>query len=83
MTRRDSCYLIGSRASKLTTTQAYTAWHALAHKLIAMGEMDMPKYRTVVQAIRQSTIESKRDSQPRSEVKPNVKSKGKKKGGCK
>jgi hypothetical protein len=60
MTRRDQCYLVGRRASFLVGAQAATAWSALAQRLEAMSEMDIPKFRDLLTAIRTATIVARR-----------------------
>jgi hypothetical protein len=56
MTRRDQCYLVGKRAARLKRRQAATAWLQLAYMLQEMGELDIPKYRHLIRAIRRATI---------------------------
>lgn len=60
ITRRDRCYLIGLRASRLDPTQAAAAWASLASRLVDMGEEDIPKFRPLLEAIRTSTIHARR-----------------------
>jgi hypothetical protein len=55
MTRRDQCYFVGRRASFLAQAQA-AMWAALAHRVEAMAEMDIPKFRDLINAIRSATI---------------------------
>lgn len=59
MTRRDKCYLVGKRASLLTPDEACTAWQIFSLKVQAMEEMDIPKFRDLIAAVRTSTIISK------------------------
>lgn len=60
--RRDRIYFVGLRAGKLSARQAATAWFSLARQLEEMGEMDLPKYRNVIDAIRSATIAGKQCS---------------------
>jgi len=60
LTRRDRCYLLGRRASFLTGRKAAQAWRVLAHKVEAMGDMDMPKFMDLLVAIRTATIIGRR-----------------------
>jgi hypothetical protein len=60
LTRRDRCYLFGRRAVRLTPPQAAEAWYALAEKVEAMGEKDVPKFNDVLIAFRVATVRSKR-----------------------
>lgn len=57
--RRDRIYFVGLRAGKLELTQAAAAWYYLAGRLEGMGDMDVPKYRDLVHAIRSATIAGK------------------------
>lgn len=59
-TRRDTCYLIGKRASLLTAGEAATAWSVLSQHLIQMGEIDLPKFKHLLAAIRTATVQGKR-----------------------
>lgn len=56
MTRRDACYFVGRRAGKLHPVRAAIAWEALARRLEALGDQDIPKFKDLLTAIRQSTI---------------------------
>lgn len=61
MTRRDQCYLVGRRAKKIENLAvAANAWSKLADKLIAMGEMDVPKFRHLLHAIRRSHLDAEK-----------------------
>lgn len=61
MTRRDKCYLVGRRASKLTPLQAAKAWAYLAWKVESFGEADVPKFNDLIWAIRNGTLVAKWD----------------------
>jgi hypothetical protein len=61
LTRRDRCYLFARRASRLTPPQAAEAWYALADKVEAMGEMDVPKFNDLLIAFRVATLRGKRE----------------------
>lgn len=59
-TRRDMCYLIGKRASKLTPPQMVAAWQMLARQLEdRLAEMDVPKFRDLLALVRAATIRAK------------------------
>lgn len=60
MTRRDKCHLIARRAAKLSSPQAVIAWMSLAQSLDEFGEMDMPKFKHLLRAIRVATINASR-----------------------
>lgn len=55
-TRRDKCHLAGIRAARLTPEQAARAWAYLAGLLDDMGTIDVPKFKHLFSAIRESTI---------------------------
>lgn len=59
MTRRDKVFLVGKRATKLSKNQSAWAWHVLASQLELFGDMDMPKFRQLLRAIRVATIAGK------------------------
>lgn len=59
-TRRDLCFVIGRRASRLTPPAAAKAWESLARQLEAMGSRDVPKFADVASAIRTATIAARR-----------------------
>jgi hypothetical protein len=46
--------------SELTPEQSDKAWHNLAGAMRAMGEMDIPKFETLLTAIRTATIYGKK-----------------------
>lgn len=54
--RRDLLDVIGRRMARLTPDQAVVAWAELARRVEALGEMDLPKFKHLVQAIRSATI---------------------------
>lgn len=54
--RRDECYLVGLRASKIRGAAAAVAWHLMADHLMALDTKDVPKYKDVLNAVRQATI---------------------------
>lgn len=56
MTRRDQCYFVGKRAYRLHPIQAAYAWYYISGQLEAMGEMDIPKFRHLLQMIRRANI---------------------------
>lgn len=56
MRRRDMCHFIGRRASKLSPPEAAEAWFALARRLDALGERDVPKFLDLLAGIRAATI---------------------------
>jgi hypothetical protein len=57
MTRRDMCLLVGRRAGKIQQMEvAACAWAALARRLELMGDLDVPKFRQLLCAIRDSNI---------------------------
>lgn len=59
MTRRDQCFFIGKRACLLPPEEAVHAWRALSESVYAMGEMDMPKFKHLLLAIRNATIKAR------------------------
>lgn len=60
--RRDLCHATGRRAGKLNQRQAARAWTILAQRLEALGEMDLPKFRHLLEAIRSATVGGRRMS---------------------
>jgi hypothetical protein len=56
VSRRDRIYFVGLRAGKLNQIQAAHAWADLAKRLENLGDVDIPKYRDVLHAIRSATI---------------------------
>lgn len=54
--RRDRVYLAGCRAGRLTDAQSAAAWRSLSAQLQELGELDIPKFRDVIAAIRSATI---------------------------
>lgn len=60
MTRRDRCYLVGKRAARLSRNQSVVAWHILAMYLDRCADMDIPKFRDLLRAIRIGTIEGRK-----------------------
>lgn len=59
MTRRDQCYLVGRRARTCSIAQAAAAWTDLSARIEAMGDLDIPKFRDVLYAIRKATLTGK------------------------
>jgi hypothetical protein len=59
MTRRDKCQLVGKRASQLRTRQAAESWWHLASQLEGMWQLDMPKFKHLIVAIRRATIKGR------------------------
>lgn len=57
--RRDRCYFVGLRAAKLSPLQAARAWAHLAARLESLGKTDLPKFRDLLNAIRDATITAK------------------------
>lgn len=55
-TRRDACFFVGKRAAMLSTAEACTAWQILSLKVQTMEDMDIPKFRDMLSAVRSSTI---------------------------
>lgn len=55
-TRRDMCHFVGKRAGMLRADQAMHAWFALASRVEAMGELDVPKFLGLLAAVRAATI---------------------------
>lgn len=55
------CFSVGRRAAFLDPEKAAAAWKILAEHLEAMGEMDVPKFRDLVKAIRDANIAAKRE----------------------
>lgn len=60
MTRRDTCYAVGRRMAKLAPDEAAAAWQRLATSLVEMFDMDIPKYKDLLAAIRNATIHGKK-----------------------
>lgn len=58
--RRDQCLAVGRRASLLDREQSARAWICLAGLVQGMGDMDVPKFRDMIGAVRTSTIAAKR-----------------------
>lgn len=58
--RRDRVYLAGARARLLSDATAAAAWLDLAGRLEDLGQMDVPKFRDLLRAIRQATITARR-----------------------
>ena len=54
--RRDLLDVIGRRMARLTPDQTAVAWAELARRVEALGEVDLPKFKHLVQAIRKATI---------------------------
>lgn len=73
MTRRDRCYVLGRRIAHATSKEAAVAWLLLAVKLELMGEMDVPKFNDLTQAIREAHLEAKHERPERydGEIKRN------------
>lgn len=59
MTRRDTCHLVGKRAQTLQPNQASAAWYHLAELIEGMGDLDIPKFRHLLHAVRITTIHAK------------------------
>ncbi len=59
--RRDKCFAFGARGLKLTKEQAASAWWFLCAEMQIMGDLDMPKFKHLLHAIRVATIQSKKD----------------------
>lgn len=60
LTRRDRCYVFARRAARLSPAESVVAWHAMAEKVEAMGEMDVPKFNDLLIAFRVATVRAKR-----------------------
>ena len=45
--------------ARLTPDQAAAAWAELARRVEALGEVDLPKFKHLVEAIRKATIAGK------------------------
>jgi hypothetical protein len=71
VTRRDKCHLAGIRAAKLSPAQAARAWQHLATELESLGTADVPKFKHLFSAIRNSTIEGHK-TMPKFVTKPVV-----------
>lgn len=56
MNRRDRCYVVGRRASKIEGRRAAKAWESLARQLEAMGDKDVPKFYDLLVAIRAANL---------------------------
>jgi hypothetical protein len=59
MTRRDQCYLVGRRARTCNIAQCVAAWLDLSQRVEKMGDMDIPKFRDLIRAVRLATIAGK------------------------
>ena len=57
--RRDLLDVVGRRMARLTPDQAAAAWAELARRVEALGEVDLPKFKHLVEAIRKATIAGK------------------------
>lgn len=55
-TRRDRCYLIGQRAARLSPAQAAEAWFFMARRIEELGDVDVPKFNTILTHFRRATI---------------------------
>lgn len=53
------CFSVGVRASMLTPNQSFKAWQVLAKQIESFGNMDIPKYRDLIKAVRTATIAGK------------------------
>lgn len=60
LTRRDRCFVNGSRAVRLSEEQAARAWRELATRLGEMAERDVPKFNDLLEAIRAATIHARK-----------------------
>lgn len=60
MTRRDKCNLVGRRAQTLSPVQSIHAWHVMASAVEELGELDVPKFRDLLDIIRAATLAAKR-----------------------
>lgn len=58
--RRDKCLLAGKRAGMLSDSQSALAWKLLALEVMGTSELDMPKFKHLLRAIRKATIKAKR-----------------------
>lgn len=70
MTRRDRCYLAGTRAFRLTNDEAALAWIELSYQLVEFGEKDVPKFNELLAAIRKATLAGKRAARKIREGEP-------------
>lgn len=59
-TRRDRCYVVGRRMAKLDSRQSAIAWHHLANAVEKFGDIDIPKFNELLQAIRDATLKARR-----------------------
>lgn len=58
--RRDKCLLAGKRAGMLSDDRAALAWNILALELLGMSELEMPKFKHLLRAIRKANIRARR-----------------------
>lgn len=59
--RRDLCFLRGKRAARLTYAQSATAWATLASELCSLGDIDLPKFKHLAEAIKKATIAGRQE----------------------
>lgn len=59
MTRRDRCHFVAARACGLTDKQRQVAWSNLCLEVETLAEMDIPKFKDLLRAIRRATIAGK------------------------
>lgn len=63
LTRRDRCYLVARRASRLTHREASWAWMHLCSLLASFGQEErirLPKFNELLDAIRTATVQGRR-----------------------
>jgi hypothetical protein len=60
LTRRDRCFVTGSRAIRLTDPEAVKAWRELSTRLGEMADRDVPKFNDLLDAIRAATIHGRK-----------------------
>lgn len=64
MTRRDQCHVVGKRANRLNSIQAAYAWYFVAAFLEDnAAELDIPKFKHLLYAIRRATTSAVADCQ--------------------
>ena len=57
--RRDMCWFIGRRKNRLSAGQAAFAWFHLADGLVALGDVDLPKFRHLICNIRAAQLSAR------------------------
>jgi hypothetical protein len=65
MTRRDKCHKVATRAAALTARQRSRAWKHLVGDLFDLGEIDIPRFRHLLESIYRSTIRVEIESRPK------------------